>query len=374
MRLMRGMPTSEMHTTNSVELRPWTAYSKRLKELLTMRPFSKILHLALVSALAILPTSFARAEENILDYFPQTADPLVGDYVGRWSEEEEVDPEVAAQVIALGRDKYRVRLVSKLDMRCPPHFDTEVKAEDGVLEFRESGIDCKIADGKITGGRGRMKTFALEKVVRTSPTIGAKAPDGAVVLFDGSNLDRWTDTDGWEITEDGALMVTPDGSYIASKDHFSDVKLHVEFRTPFMPKSRGQQRGNSGVFFQKEFEVQVLDSYGLEGYNNECGALYKVAAPKVNACAPPLQWQTYDVEFRAARFDADGEVSEVPRITVRHNGVLIHNDQEIPWITGWKEVDRLAPMPNGPGPIRLQGHNNFVQFRNIWLVDQSAKG
>ncbi len=334
-----------------------------------MYAFARYLAFAGVLMTTLLLYPDASMAEELEEYFPAEADPLVGDYIGRWSEAEDVDPEIAAQVIALGRDKYRVRLVSKLDMRCPAHIDVQVKADDGALHFDASGIEGVIKDGRITGGRGRMKTFELEKVVRESPTLGAPAPEGATVLFDGSNLDHWTGTDGWEVLNGEVLMVTPDGDYIETKQHYKDVKLHVEFRTPFMPKARGQQRGNSGVFFQKEFEVQVLDSYGLEGLNNECGALYKVSAPKVNACAPPLQWQTYDVEYRAPRFDAQGEVSAYPRITVRHNGVLIHNDQEIPWITGWKEKDRLAPMPQEPGPIRLQGHNNYVQFRNIWLVD-----
>jgi len=136
-----------------------------------------------------------------------------------------------------------------------------------------------------------------------------------------------------------------------------------------MPSARGQQRGNSGVFFQSTYEVQILDSYGLEGYYNECGALYKVAAPKVNACAPPLQWQTYDIIYRAPRHDANGKLVEFPRMTVRHNGVLIHNDQEMPWRTDWKEEGRLKPAPTEPGNIKMQAHGNYVQFRNIWAVD-----
>ena len=169
------------------------------------------------------------------------------------------------------------------------------------------------------------------------------------------------------------MMVTPKAKYIQSKQSFSDIDMHIEFRNSFMPKSRGQQRSNSGVFLQDAYEVQVLDSYGLEGYYDECGALYKVAAPMVNACSPPLQWQTYDIEYRAPRFDGAGNLKENARITVRHNGKLIHNDQELWWITAWTEEERLGPAPRQPGHIQLQSHGNYVQFRNIWVVDRSKQ-
>lgn len=117
----------------------------------------------------------------------------------------------------------------------------------------------------------------------------------------------------------------------------------------------------------------MLDSFGLEGYYNECGGLYKVAAPLVNACLPPLEWQTYDITYRAPRYDDAGKLVENPRITVYQNGVLIQKDTEIPWITAWKEVERLAPPPKDAGPIKLQGHGNYVQYRNIWVVDMGGK-
>ena len=169
------------------------------------------------------------------------------------------------------------------------------------------------------------------------------------------------------------MMVTPDGSDLVSRDHFKDVQLHVEFRTPFQPQLRGQSRGNSGVFVQGEYEIQVLDSYGLDGYYDECGALYKVSAPYVNACLPPTEWQTYDITFHAARFSDDGTVLSFPRMTVLHNGFVIQKDQEIRWITAWKERDRLQPPVAEPGPIKLQSHrSHYVQFRNVWVMDLAA--
>lgn len=333
----------------------------------TVIRFSVPLCLFLAVSLMCAPLACAVTVEEL---FPETPDPFTGDYVGRWSAEEDVDPDICAQVFPLGRDRYQINLVSALDMRCPPLLVVQVEKAGETLSFKENGLFGEVKDGMIIGGRrAKAATFEMKKVVRVSPTMGAQPPADAVVLFDGSNLDQWQDPQGWEILPDGTLMVTPNGKTLESKGKYKDAKLHIEFRTPYMPSARGQQRGNSGVFLQGTYEVQVLDSYGLEGYNNECGALYKVSAPHVNACAPPLQWQTYDIEYRAPRFNADGSVSEFPRMTVHHNGVLIHNNQEMRWITGWKEKDRLAPPPAEPGPIQLQSHHNYVQFRNIWLVD-----
>jgi hypothetical protein len=307
------------------------------------------------------------------EYYPTEADPFMGDYRGRWSEDEDVDPEVGAQVIPRGRDRYEIRLVPKLYMRCPPHVIAEAKAEDGVIRFKEGGYFGEIRDnGTFTGGRGTGRTtFEMKKVKSLSPNLGAAPPEGAVVLFDGTNLDAWEGTEGYEILEDGTLLVTPDADYLKSKQHFKNLQLHVEFRLPFMALAKGQARGNSGVFCQDRYEIQVLDSYGLEGYYNECGALYKVSAPKVNACLPPLEWQSYDITFTAAVYNDAGEVESYPRITVYQNGVLIQNDVELPWITDWKEKERLEDPPKEPGPVKIQGHNNYVQFRNIWVVDRS---
>jgi hypothetical protein len=277
---------------------------------------------------------------------------------------------LCAQVIALGDNKYRIVLAAKLDMRCPPKGVFEVEAAGEALTFQGEGLRGELRGDVIKGGRGETARFELKKKLGLSPTLGVKPPKGATVLFDGSGLDAWETSKGWEII-DGAMMVTPKGEYIQSKQTFGDVDMHVEFRNSFMPKSRGQQRSNSGVFLQDVYEVQVLDSYGLEGYYDECGALYKVAAPMVNACAPPLAWQTYDIEYRAPRFDSAGNLTANARITVRHNGKLIHNDQELWWITAWTEEERLGAPPRKPGHIRLQSHGNYVQFRNIWAVDKS---
>jgi hypothetical protein len=313
-------------------------------------------------------------DDKIAEYYPAEPDPFMGNWQGRWSEDEDVDPVVTAQIIAHGRDRYQVRLAPQLFMRCAPLAIIDAQVKNGVLRFDQDGYQGEIRDGRFTGSRrsGRL-TFEMSRVVHQPPTLNAPPPENAVVLFDGAHFDAWDNADGWVLVPENAMMVTPDAGDLVSKQRFKDVQLHVEFRIPFMPVLRGQSRGNSGVFVQDEYEVQVLDSYGLDGYYDECGALYKVSAPYVNAALPPTQWQTYDITYRAARFNEDGTVKEYPRMTVYHNGFIIQRDQEMPWRTAWKEKDRLLPPPTEPGVIKLQSHrSHYVQFRNVWVVDLGA--
>jgi hypothetical protein len=195
----------------------------------------------------------------------------------------------------------------------------------------------------------------LLKQIRRSQTLGAPPPPGATVLFCGRDA-RMLDSG----------VVTPDHFLVAgsnSRGSFGDFTMHLEFRTPYMPEARDQGRGNSGVYIQGRYEVQILDSFGLRGESNECGALYKQREPNLNMCLPPLTWQTYDIDFQGPRFDESGDKTENGRITVRHNGVVIHDNVEIDAKTG-------GGMPEGPDPlpIKLQDHGNPVHFRNIWIV------
>jgi hypothetical protein len=175
------------------------------------------------------------------------------------------------------------------------------------------------------------------------------------VHFDGSNADHFV---GGKVTDDHLLMADT-----ASKEKFADHSLHIEFRTPFRPEARGQARGNSGVYLQSRYEVQVLDSFGLSGEDNECGGIYKIAKPKVNMCFPPLTWQTYDIDFVAAKYDRDGKKSSPAKVTIRHNGVVIHDNLEL-------KSGTPGRLPEGPDaqPLYLQGHGNPVVYRNIWVV------
>jgi hypothetical protein len=196
-------------------------------------------------------------------------------------------------------------------------------------------------------------------------------PEGAVVLFDGKSIDNWVkarakepEKAAWKLVDGGAMQVNGTGD-VKTKDTFGGhFKLHVEFRVPYMPKASGQGRGNSGVYVQGRYEVQVLDSYGLESKNNDCGAIYGVSAPSVNACKAPTVWQSYDIEYWAPTCK-DGKKSESARMTVFQNGVKIQDNVKI-------NVDNTTAGLGGdvckPGPIMLQDHGNPVQYRNVWLV------
>lgn len=196
-------------------------------------------------------------------------------------------------------------------------------------------------------------------------------PEGAVVLFDGKKLDGWVSRNdpkkpaGWTLV-DGAVQVKPGtGDILTEKKFDGSFKLHVEFRTPYQPKDSGQGRGNSGVYLQGRYEVQVLDSYHVEKPGEgDCGGLYGIAKPLANACKAPSIWQSYDIEFHAPKCQ-DGKKSEPGTITVVHNGIKIHDDVKI---TRDVTTSGLASNPCTPGPILLQDHGNLVQYRNIWLL------
>lgn len=215
---------------------------------------------------------------------------------------------------------------------------------------------------------GDLGDFKLNKPEDKVDMKSEPPPEGAIVLFDGKSLDGWTKTNGvdpaaWMLLHDGAMQVK--GGNIITKEKFGgSFRLHVEFRVPYMPDKKGQARGNSGVYVQGRYEVQVLDSYGLESKDNDCGGIYEVAAPKTNACKAPTVWQSYDIDFTAPVFE-EGKKVKNPRLTVRHNGVLIHDDVEVT-----KDNTRagLGGDPSQPGPIMLQDHGDPVQFRNVWLL------
>jgi hypothetical protein len=192
-------------------------------------------------------------------------------------------------------------------------------------------------------------------------------PADAVVLFDGTNFNEWvkcgtTDAPGWKI-ENGYMEVKPGTGYLCTKRLFKDCQLHVEFWLPLMADAKGQARANSGVYLQGRYEIQVLDSYGLKSEAGDCGGVYGVAAPLVNACRPPEQWQSYDIVFHAPKFDDKGNQTSKPRATVFQNGVLIHYNTEWP-AAG---AGSVGGDEKSPGPVMLQDHGNLVRYRNVWI-------
>lgn len=207
---------------------------------------------------------------------------------------------------------------------------------------------------------GSVPSFTWEKTVRKSPTLGLKAPSDSFIVFDGTNLDNF---------EPGAkLNKTPYGNTLWSEavakpfERGRPYSLHLEFLLSYMPTKKGQQRSNSGVYIAECYECQILDSFGLyPQQNNECGGFYKIKAADINMCFPPLTWQTYDIDFTPAKF-TDGRKTADARITIRQNGVLIHDDIELP-----KETPGRKKEADEARGLFLQGHGNKVQFRNIWL-------
>jgi hypothetical protein len=190
--------------------------------------------------------------------------------------------------------------------------------------------------------------------------------DKKVVLFDGSSWDGWVQRDGspsqWVVQEDGSVVAT--GGDAITKLEFLDFQLHVEFLCPLMAEKSGQARANSGVYLHGRYEIQVLDSYERPPEIDGCGALYGIAPPLVNASRPPGEWQSYDMIFRGPRYGPRDEFVSHARVTVLHNGVVIHNNVDVPRPT-------RAGLPGGfmrtMGPIMLQGKGDPVRYRNIWI-------
>ncbi len=310
--------------------------------------------------LLVLPTAVASA------FGPTYTDPkktdddfaVQGEYVGELGGEP-----FGVQIVALGNGKFKS--VAYPGGLPGAGWDGEEKIEgEGVREGDTTKLtgergSAQIVDGKLTVfGRSGEKLGTLERTERKSPTLGAEPPAGAVVLFDGKSADAF---EKGRVTEDGLLM-----QGVASKQKFQDCHVHLEFRTPYQPEDEGQARGNSGCYLQGRYEVQILDSFGLEGRDNECGGVYTVGKPKVNMCLPPLAWQTYDIDYTAARYGADGKKTADAKLTVKHNGVLIQEDIAVPHAT------TAAPVAEGAeaGPLYLQDHGNPVRYRNVWVLEK----
>lgn len=319
-----------------------------------------------ISCLAMTVAAADEKRQQMAITDPSQADEdfqLQGEYSGRISDARRRWRRVGLQVRALGDGKFSaVEYPGGLPgAGWTKHHKFELTGDRAGDTVWLASRRCQfIVDGrraKVVSVAGR-SLGQLRKVQRTSPTMGAAPPRCAIVLFSES-MNRFknstTSADGW-------LKIGTE-----TWDAYQDFTMHLEFRLPYMPHARGQGRANSGVYLQSRYEVQVLDSFSLEGEFNECGALYRLRKPDVNMCLPPLRWQTYDIGFRAPRFDAEGNKLCDARITVVHNGVPVHYNQIVSRKTGAGKKEGPQPLPT-----KLQNHGNPVVFRNIWLIDHAV--
>jgi len=233
-----------------------------------------------------------------------------------------------------------------------------------------------------SGARGQSRPWPIHSMERPRPPVVtpgpaqplAPPPSDAVMLFAGTSLAAWQRADSgpaaWTV-RNGYVEVVPGAGPIVTRRGFGDVQLHLEWSTPSPPRGEGQDRGNSGVFLMGRYEIQVLDSYGNDTYpDGQAAAVYGQTPPLVNACRPPGEWQTYDIVFRRPRFGANGELTDSARVTVFHNGVLVHDAVSLTGPTAHQErppyeahADRL--------PLMLQDHEHPVRYRNIWIRELS---
>lgn len=308
-------------------------------------------YLTLLAAAPLWAQSYVDPAQTDADF------PLQGEYVGKLTNPSGASAKIGLQVIALGEGKFRAGLYLG-GLPGDGWVGNEIKRGEASRDGEKLTFDIPpgqivVADGAAAIRFQEKEVGQLTRTVRKSPTLGAEPPEGAVVLF-GDEVNRFPGAK----SGDGLLL-----QGATSEPKFQSHQLHVEFRLPYEPKDRGQGRGNSGLYLQGRYEVQMLDSFGLEGKNNECGGIYSLKAPDVNMCFPPLTWQTYDIDFTAAVYE-DGKLVEAPRMTVRHNGVVIHDNVALPRST------TAAPLKPGPqpGPVYLQNHGDPVRYRNIWVV------
>ncbi|MGA2257926.1 MAG: DUF1080 domain-containing protein [Thermoguttaceae bacterium] len=274
------------------------------------------------------------------------------------------DRKVEARVVAWGQGNYKVYVRQSLGEGRVAKVELGGKSAGDTLRFsgKAEGAEwtTSYADGAIQGTIGKDGKLELKRVVRQSPTLGAKPPAGAIVLLDGKTFDEVTKggQQEWKLVKGGGIQV-PKGGMNSKRKFNGNIRLHVEFNLPLMPEARDQDRSNSGVYMPNGDEVQVLDSFGSPSYKGGgCGGLYAYKDPDAFdqfslASLPPLQWQTYDIEYRVQQ--KDGKATGKPRVTVVHNGIKIHDNAEL------RNDARV-------GGLHFQDHGNPVQFRNIWVV------
>lgn len=319
----------------------------------------------------------ASGEEILKDPRLSAEDPFMGEYLGSGLISSAGSPMAVEAKVWPVKEGYRAALMSPPCTRGPTktRIDLQGAVQGGKLVLAGKAGDAEwkaeVAEKELTAKSSQGGNFNLSYSVRRPTTLGQEPPKGAMVLLpfeEGKppSLNEWTNQT-WQALPDGS-MVKGKGN-TSTRRAFGDVRLHLEFSIPYEPNAGGQGRGNSGVYLQGRYEVQVLDSFGLVPAKGDCGAIYGIAVPKINACLPPLAWQTYDITFRALWPKAGGKDWEPAVMTIRHNGILIHKNQPVPRTT-------TAGVGGGPRertPLMLQDHGHLVRYRNIWLLEGTGE-
>lgn len=312
-------------------------------------------------------------------FYWATPDPLRGDWQGTGGFVAQViraDDRLLsiADQIPTQEDvgKYQANIFHQFDVpNDKPVAILHGELADGAVNFTGDGWTGAIDGGHFKASKDG-ESFDLRHINRIPPTLGAKPPAGAMVLFDGTNMNSWArmkekdwlTEDGpsqWHLIGGGAMEVVPHAGNLISHKWFGDCKIHVEFRNPGGPT-------NSGVYIQDRYEANINEMYGrLDG--NPCAGFDnctpKETNPGIRCSRPPLEWQTLDIDFRAPRFDAGGKKIADPRVTMLFNGTLLYNDRALGPVT--LNAARLGEAPTGP--IQLQEHGMPVEFRNVWVVE-----
>ncbi len=318
----------------------------------------------LLAGLLCLPNFVMAAEPSKAALSAAEADadfPYQGEYSGEITQDGTTS-KYGVQIIARGNGKFHaVAYPGGLPgdgFLGGEKIEADGELKDGAVHFAQDKIRSTVKNGVISIYSDGQFVTEFKKVERKSPTLGAKPPEGAKVLFDGTSPDAF---DNGKLDANNLLI-----QGVTSKHKFQNATVHLEFLLSYMPTASGQGRANSGCYLQGRYEVQILDSFGLAGKNNECGGIYTISDPSTNMCYPPLSWQTYDIDFTAAKYDADGKKTADARMTVKHNGVVVQKDVALPKKT------TAAPVNEGPepGPLYLQDHGNPIRFRNIWIVEK----
>ncbi len=324
--------------------------------------------------------AFAQDKDAFAGFYKGTIEGAKGYPVGSC-------PDLFAEVYR-GPNGYRIKVLPAIMARAESYYTMDnLKAENGEVKFSGKSEYLDISEGKITAKEITAKgtynnnpiTLSLKRYDFVSPTMGAIAPAGAIVLFDGKDTSAWEEKDGvpcsWEV-KDGAMTVNVNKkndkgkkvyTNIFTKQAFGAFKLHLEFRIPTNAYHKlAQARNNSGIIVGP-YEMQVLDSFGTDCFWNECGSVYRQTPPQVNACLEPGAWQTYDIIFKPAEFN-NGKVVKLPTFTAWINGQCVQ--RETPIYYGTSLFPNKAPTfvhPQTPLTIQLQDHTDPISFRNIWI-------